>query len=280
MVRASTCCRPPTTGPEERSFSLRFLELLTLLLLCALPGQSLELPAEQHPSLLFTADEIPLLRERIQRAPYSTWWATTLQRANAAAATYVEERAKVRSAKSLAFAYVITGDTTYARRGAALLADTKFPPRGGDMGQPHLEGEIVAQYAEAYDLLHPYLQSDSTNLELIRTLLAEEAQRLYAGIRIKCGFLSIRLHQTPDPRDLSTVHLDNWHLRAYAGLGLAAFALADHPGLAGSTPQQWAERAYDLVTRTINYQVEGTDGGYAEGAFYLRYAADVYLPYM
>ncbi len=255
---------------------------LPTLLLCTLPALSagLELPDEQHPSLLFTADQLPLLRERLQRQPYATWWATTLTRANAAAATYTEERAKVRTAKSLAFAYTITGDTSYARRGAELLADTKFPPRGGDMGQPHLEGEIVAQYAQSYDLLHSFLESDTTKLALIRTILAEEAQRLYAGIRIKFGFLSIRLHQTPDPRDLSTVHLDNWHLRAYAGLGLAALALADHPGLSGSTPQQWAERAYDLVIRTLDYQVEGTDGGYAEGPFYHRYAADVYLPYM
>lgn len=260
---------------------MRLRELLVVLL-GALPGLSagLELPAEQHPSLLFTAAEIPLLRERLQRAPYSTWWATTLSRAKAAAPTYTEERAKVRTAKSLAFVYTITGDTSYARRGAELLADTRFPPRGGDMGQPHLEGEIAAQYAEAYDLLHGYLQSDTTRLALIRTLLAEEAQRLYAGIRIKFGFLSIRLHQTPDPRDLSVVHLDNWQLRAYSGLGLAAFALADHPGLSGSTPQQWAEHAHDLVTRTLDYQIEGTDGGYAEGPFYLRYAADVYLPYM
>jgi len=263
------------TAPGPR----RLLGLLVLLL-WALPGQGLELPAEQHPSLLFTADQLPLLKERIQRQPYAAWWATTLKRADAAVATYAEEREKVRTAKSLAFVYAITGDTSYARRGAELLADTKFPPRGGDMGQPHNEGEIAAQYAQAYDLLHPFLQSDSTALELIRTLLAEEAQRLYAGIRIKFGFLSIRLHQTPDPRDLSTVHLDNWHLRAYAGLGLAALALADHPGLSGSTPAQWAERAHDLVTRTLDYQIEGTDGGYAEGPFYLRYAADVYLPYM
>jgi hypothetical protein len=265
------------TAPGPR----RLLGFLALLL-WALPVLSagLELPAEQHPSLLFTAEQIPLLKERLQRAPYATWWGTTLRRAEAAAATYAEERAKVRTAKSLAFVYTLTGDTSYARRGAALLADTKFPPRGGDMGQPHLEGELVAQYAEAYDMLHGYLQSDPAQLELIRTLLAEEAQRLYAGIRIKFGFLSIRLHQTPDPRDLSTVHLDNWHLRVYAGLGLAALALADHPGLSGSTPQQWAERAYDLVTRTLDYQIEDTDGGYAEGPFYLRYAADVYLPYM
>jgi hypothetical protein len=259
---------------------MRLPEFLALLFLCALPAQSLELPVEQHPSLLFTADQVPLLRERIQRQPYATWWGTTLRRADAAAATYAEERAKVRTAKSLAFAYVITGDTAYARRGAELLADTQFPPRGGDLGQPHLEGETAAQYAQAYDMLHPFLQSDTTRLELIRTLLAEEAQRLYAGIRISVGFFSFRLHQTPDPRDPLSVHLDNWHLRAYAGLGLAALALADHPGLSGSTPAQWADRAYDLVTRTLDYQIEEVDGGYAEGPFYLRYAADVYLPYM
>ncbi len=251
-------------------------------LFCLLPGQlvALELPSEQHPFLLFAADQVPLLRERLQRAPYATWWGIVLRRANSVPASFSEERSKARYAKSLAFAHLMTGDTTYARRAAALLEDTKFPPRGGDMGQPHVEGEICALYAQAYDMLHEYLQGDPASLEQIRAILAEEARRLYAGIRIGVGFFSFRLHQTPDPRDPSVVHLDNWHLRAYAGLGLAALALADHPGLEGSTPQQWADRAFDLVTRTLDYQVEGTDGGYAEGPFYHRYAADVYLPYM
>ena len=68
-------------------------------------------------------------------------------------------------------------------------------------------------------------------------------------------------------------------MRAYGGLGLAAMALADHAG-EGNTPQEWADRAYDLVTRSLWHQIDDVDGGYAEGPFYSRYAADVYLPYM
>ena len=45
--------------------------------------------------------------------------------------------------------------------------------------------------------------------------------------KIDLGILSYRLHDTP--------HLDNWHLRVYGGLGLAAFALADYDGSTGST---------------------------------------------
>ena len=36
----------------------------------------------------------------------------------------------------------------------------------------------------------------------------------------------------------------------------------------------------DLTRRTLEYQIDEIDGGYAEGPFYSRYAADVYLPYL
>ena len=68
-------------------------------------------------------------------------------------------------------------------------------------------------------------------------------------------------------------------MRAYAGLGLAAMALSDHPGGA-NTPQEWADHAYDLVTRSLWQQIDDEDGSWAEGPFYGRYAADVYLPWM
>jgi hypothetical protein len=230
----------------------------------------------QHPSLLFTATAIPLLKERVQRAPYDSWWSTIQGRANAVPTNFSSERDKARWAKSLAFAYTLTDSQAYAVQAAAILADVKFPPRGGDLGEPHIEGEAVAHYAVAYDMLHPYLATnDPTTLEQIRTILAEEADRLYDGISIKIGSgifsLSFDLHETP--------HIDNWHLRVYGGLGLAALALADHPGNSGSTPDQWADRALDTVQRTLDFQIEPENGGYAEGPFYSRYAADVYLPY-
>ena len=270
--------------PKERSFMPiahrckaghpSLLGGLLLTLATALSGQPL--PPEQHPSLLFTADQIPLLQERLQRQPYATWWDIAAERAAAVPQTFQVERTKVRYAKSLAFAYAMTGDSLAARQAAALLQLVQFPPRGGDLGQPHLEGETFKLYLEAYDMLHPFLQDDPETLEEIRTLAAEEAHRLYDGIRIEIGSgllsLSIRLHESG--------HLDNWHLRVYAALGLAALALADHPGLNGSTPQDWADRALEMVQATLDYQIEETWGAFAEGPFYHRYAADVYLPYM
>ena len=35
-----------------------------------------ELSAERHPSLLFTDEQISVLKERILREPYATWWQT------------------------------------------------------------------------------------------------------------------------------------------------------------------------------------------------------------
>ena len=235
------------------------------------------LAAEVHPGLLFFAEDIPLLKERIQREPYTTWWRTVLQRARNTPATFVDERAEVRYAKSLAFAWLMTDNAAFAERALEVMQGVAFPPRGGDLGEPHNEGEVVAQYAVAYDILHSYAAAnDPEALQEMRLILGEEADRLWKGIVIgKLGLgpfpVKIRLHETP--------HLDNWHIRAYGGLGLAALALSEYNSGEG-TPQEWADRALEMVTGSLDFQIEGRDGGYAEGPFYSRYAADVYLPYL
>ena len=223
------------------------------------------LSAEVHPSLLFSAEDIPLLKERIQRQPYATWWQTVLQRAQSAPATFADERAEVRYAKSLAFAWLMTDEAAFAERALDVMPGVAFPPRGGDLGEPHHEGEVVAQYAVAYDLLHAYAAAhDPQALQQMRSILGEEADRLWEGIVIsEVGLglfnVKIRLHETP--------YLDNWHIRAYGGLGLAALALSEYTGGKG-TPQEWADRAAAMVTSSLDYQIEGRDGGYAEGPFY------------
>jgi hypothetical protein len=248
-------------------------------------GIAQTLPAERHPSLLFDAGHIETMKERIQRAPYSSWWQTVLSRAQSAPSSFTEERTKARVAKSLAFAYLMTDDENFAQQAVDVLKQMKFPPRDGDLGEPHNEGEVVALYAVAYDMIHNFAASDPESLAEIRDILAEEAERLRKGIviqEVNVGIttLKIRLHETPDPRNPNELHLDNWHVRAYGGLGLAALALSDHPGIDDRTPQNWADRAFDLVTRSLAHQIDEEDGGYAEGPFYSRYAADVYLPYM
>ena len=253
------------------------LALCATLALVPMGAAAQTLSAEVHPGLLFSAEDIPLLKERIQHEPYATWWQTVLQRARTAPATFADERAEVRYAKSLAFAWLMTDNAAFAERALEVMQGVEFPPRGGDLGEPHNEGEVVAQYAVAYDILHPYAAAnDPQALQAMRSILGEEADRLWKGIVIgKVGLgpfkVKIRLHETP--------HLDNWHIRAYGGLGLAAMALSEYTSGEG-TPQEWADRALEMVTSSLDFQIEGRDGGYAEGPFYSRYAADVYLPYL
>ena len=255
-----------------------FVVIYIILTCCLLFEQAnaQSLSKEEHPSLLFFDKDIPELKKRIKREPYISWWQTVLNRANNTPENFTNERSKVRYAKSLAFCWLITEKEEYAKRAIELMRVVKFPPRGGDLGEPHNEGEVVAQYAVAYDWLHSYASIKDTNaLTEMRDILAEEADRLWRGIVISeldlgLTSLKIRLHETP--------HIDNWHIRAYGGLGLAAITLADYKG-GKKTPQDWSDRAYDMVIRSMNFQIEEMDGGYAEGPFYLRYAADVYLPY-
>ena len=253
------------------------LALCATLALVPVGAAAQTLSAEVHPGLLFSAEDIPLLKERIQREPYVTWWQIVLQRARNAPATFADERAEVRYAKSLAFAWLMTDNAAFAERALEVMQGVAFPPRGGDLGEPHNEGEVVAQYAVAYDILHVYAAAnDPQALQEMRSILGEEADRLWKGIVIgKVGLgpfkVKIRLHETP--------HLDNWHIRAYGGLGLAAMALSEYTSGEG-TPLEWADRALEMVTSSLDFQIEGRDGGYAEGPFYSRYAADVYLPYL
>ena len=253
------------------------LALCAALALVPAGAAAQTLSAEVHPGLLFSAEDIPLLKERIQREPYATWWQIVLQRAQNTPATFADERAEVRYAKSLAFAWLMTDDAAFAERALAVMQGVAFPPRGGDLGEPHNEGEVVAQYAVAYDILHAYAAANDPQALLeMRSILGEEADRLWKGIAIgEVGFglfpVKIRLHETP--------HLNNWHIRAYGGLGLAAMALSEYTSGDGR-PQEWADRAFEMVSSSLDFQIEGRDGGYAEGPFYSRYAADVYLPYL
>ncbi|MEE3233843.1 MAG: heparinase II/III family protein [Candidatus Latescibacterota bacterium] len=255
-----------------------FVLITIILTSCIFFGQAnaQTLPKEKHPSLLFSENDIPQLKDRIKREPYASWWETVLNRADTTPANFTNERSKVRYAKSLAFCWLITENEKYAKRAIELMQIVSFPPRGGDLGEPHNEGEVVAQYAVAYDWLHSYAAlKDPEALAEMRDILAEESYRLWRGIVISeldlgLTSLKIRLHETP--------HIDNWHIRAYGGLGLASIAIADYTG-GKKTPQEWSDRAYDMVTRSMNFQIDEIDGGYAEGPFYLRYAADVYLPY-
>ena len=159
------------------------LRFAALFLLTFFSPAHAQLTNDARPSLLFSREDIPTLRERIQRPPYDAWWSTVLTRAQNGLPDGAPERTKARLAKTLAFAYLMTDEKAWAQQALAIMRNTRFPPRGGDMGQPHNEGELVAHYALAYDMLHSYAEAnDPSSLREIRSILAEEAQRIEAGI--------------------------------------------------------------------------------------------------
>ena len=140
---------------------LRFAALFLLTFLSPVYAQ---LTDDARPSLLFSREDIPTLRERIQRPPYDAWWSTVLTRAQNGLPDSAPERTKARLAKTLAFVYLMTDEETWAQQALAIMRDTRFPPRGGDMGQPHNEGELVAHYALAcFSLQGPCGHADDSH---------------------------------------------------------------------------------------------------------------------
>ncbi len=239
-----------------------------------LASRVIALPPGRHPVLLYEEVDIPVIKDRIEREPYASWWAWIKGKSDEAlsksAGQLGDERQKTRFAKALAFAYMITQDSTYAQKAIDVMKAVKFPPRGGNLGEPHAEAEGAANYFEAYDMLYNYLRGDLDSDGTIRAIAAEEADRLYGGLFVQLGFFKIPLWQTP--------HKDNWHIRAYSALGMGAIVLSDYVG-ESSTPDQWDERARSVVMETMDYQIDA-NGGYAEGPFYSQYAADIYMPYL
>ena len=236
----------------------------TIVFVVLLSGSVSALPPEQHPSLLYETKDLPTLRERIERTPYIEPWETLRSQADQFLTWNPEDvstqKNRTIDAKILAFAYVVTEDIRYAEKAVEFMNAVRFPPRGGDMGEFHSEAEAAMCYAEAYDMLAPYLASDPLTEE-IRQVLYEEGHRLYSET---------------DP--LYPLHKHNKQIRHYAGLGLCALLLSDYEA-PNSTPQQWYDKAQEEVIAAIEFQLDA-DGGFAEGAFYHRYSADLYIPYM
>lgn len=238
--------------------------ILSFLLITMIPP-AWALPPERHPVLLYEFEDLPRIKERITRAPYDAWWAWIQDQADEALtldfSTIEGDRFKTRYAKALAFAYVVTDSLAYADRAKAALVAVQFPVDGGQWGELHFEAEGAANYIVAYDMLADYLSGDAAVHAQIRNTIYREGHRLFTT----APFWYL-------------LQKNNWAIRQYSALGLIAMALADYEGGA-STPEQWAEKARAEVLDALSAQID-EDGGYAEGPYYHRYAAELYLPYM
>lgn len=227
------------------------------------------MPSERHPVLLYEAEDLPRIRENVSRAPYEAWGRAVQAKADLALGIDVQgmgketgmERRKTEYAKILAFAYAFTEQSEYAQKAEEFLTSVAFPPDGGVWGELHFEAEGAVSFFEAYDMLGAYAPSHSKWNTEIRDKIYREANRLMGAQELWYGSLK-----------------NNWQIRQYSALGMAAIVLADYEGGA-STPDEWAETAQTEVLAAFDYQVDA-EGGYAEGPYYQYYAAELYLPYM
>ena len=222
-------------------------------------------PAETHPVLLFKSEDIPTVRSRIEREPYALWWKWVKMRADEALIADIPkktlERQKSEYAKALAFAYVVTEDTSYAVKAKEILGSILSRCQGGNWGDIHQEMDAVPNYCQAYDMIASYLENCPDSHLKIRDNIFKEGHRLYIYSSFK---------ETAN----------NWRIRRCAALGMCALTLAEYgEGEDGSGPRDWHQAAIEGFMKTIDHQTT-SDGGYAEGPNYLRYSADLYIPYL
>jgi len=108
---------------------------------------------ESHPALLYKQIGIAAIRDRIKRAPYSSWWSPIKGIADNALgmdAGSGERRSRANLAKILAFSYTITQQKAYADKARDFLFQMES---GEDYVNYHAFADGLGWYGQAYDML-------------------------------------------------------------------------------------------------------------------------------
>jgi hypothetical protein len=189
------------------------------------------------------ADELPAIRERIKRPPYSNWWAGVSGSSDMVAQ---------------AFCWRVTGDE--AKASAVRQRLLRCNPTGYHCccGM----ADALQGVAEAYDLIYDYPRLTETDHRVIRAKIACACERLYLSA----------LESGPGE------HPGNQRTRGICALGTAALVLSGYQD-AAHTPQQWLQRALDGIHDDANLEFWRDDGMFIEGPGYSSFTLSVMLPF-
>ncbi|OQY27699.1 MAG: hypothetical protein B6244_09860 [Candidatus Cloacimonetes bacterium 4572_55] len=218
-----------------------------------------ELPDESHPCLLYTADMVPVIQQRIADEPYATWWAQSLSVSGQGLSVDFGENSseseKSYYAKHLAFAYMMTQEEDYGHKAAEALRYAGLE----SWGEGHQEAKSAQCYIQTYDMLAgtDYFDFFPQYHEQIRERMESAANRVSFSIRF-----------------LYNITNNNYEIRLAGALGQYALALSDM-----EDAEDWLETSESHLFQAMNNQAVG-DGGYAEGPDYLEYSAECYLPFL
>lgn len=254
-----------------------------------------------RPRVLYRAAELDAIRARLGRNPYRLW----LERVEAQIASsrgwrldddsIPAGREKSKAAKNAAFLYALDrtivggavvpfpnpsarqaiGD--YARILLLAMFDrSRIPAQFDD--DINTSEELIS-YATAYDTLvgagYDFAGDETAIVDRLAGLATE-----------------FHLHfQRPellgnDPFT-STAQLINNHLsKSASALGIAAIVLAEHVPSPGTdpygtgNPADWMSFALERLDQVMRFTYVTGDGGYGEGPYYARYAAQNHLPFL
>lgn len=204
-------------------------------------------PAETHPCLFFGVKDLPRLRERVQREPYSPW----LQRARGSHVPL-----------GPALVWALTGDEGQA---AVARRDLVEKPIWREPTHAYIEPSSHHLYlaAAAYDLLYSWEGLSRDDHQRLRDKLAAEAEFYYRtmdGVPGGCNF-------------------GNQRTLGASALGMCALVLSDYRG-SDHQPQQWLDRALLEIRRPENYWFFRPDGSFVEGYGYTTYMGCLFMPFI
>ncbi len=224
----------------------------------------------QYPRMLFDADDLPAIQERLDRWPYTTLMNHIRSRANGSFSAEPpdpynasREYSLANIAKSAAFVAWIDQDADTADRAAQAL-EASAPDFGGDItiliGSDIHIAEAVEGYCYAYDILAGTGLIDAQRLADIEAHLA--------------GMISTLYHDYVDIlASALMVHENNHRTKTAAAFAAAGMVFNQH-----TEADKWfnwgMSEAYYVV-----FDVQTTDGGaVAEGPSYADYSAVNHLP--
>lgn len=249
------------------------------------------LPAETHPFTLYTAGEVSTIQTRVTREPYLSWWNSIQASADSYKVTshgsFANEKHRAVAAKYLAFAYVITGDASYGNKARELLLKMN-----DNVYQSQLNNyEGLTYYCQAYDMLKGAGYNFGGYEDEVRESIQEDMTIMASDF----------LFSQEYPAEFATIMDDpknNHKIKRYSAIGMAAMTIADEPSktyivdgwdiwmLYENDPDNLWKADGFLAHQRVWYTtssdqiIDSFEGGFAEGANYMQYAANNFIPFM
>ncbi len=222
--------------------------------------------ALERPYLYVTADELPALRERLEREPFARQWERFIEYADRclempptpATQWLNHSRTSLGISGTTAFAYLVTGDRRYGERAKQELMHSLRAERWH--GFMLSVGERSLAAALVYDWCNDLFTPEETE-EILDGLERLAFEPYHRGIERNAWWVNRRT--------------SNWCGVVHGGVGMAGLAFAAQYPRA----RRAAELAWTHLQRYMR-NVTREDGGGHEGVMYWRYGVSYGMKYM